>query len=182
MFDSWEGSVRFNRDLGPQTLDLGETNSAADPWLDIYPQDGYTVFTSNKLLTQFQEDTQRFSIIFAIGTEIPVGEYKFDVTLGEYNFFHSCTYTLTVEIFSEMIDGEIGPSDCGSWSRRRRLSASTAEDLLYFPTFSGWTGEIELNVVQDYELMIYNLTPHERSDQFYWILCSGDTTHIWVSN
>ena len=79
-----------------------------------------------------------------------------------------------MEIYSETIDGEIGPSECGSWSRRRRLSASTAEDLLYFPTFSGWTGEIELNVVQDYEELIYNLTKHESSEQFYLDIWSDE--------
>ena len=78
---------------------------------------------------------------------MPVGEYRFEVTLVQSNSFYYCTYILTVDIYSEIIDGEIGPSDCGSWSYRRRLSASTAKDLLYFPTFSGWTGEIELNVV-----------------------------------
>ena len=105
---------------------------------------------------------------------MPVGKYSFEVTLGEYNSFYYCTYILTVEIYSETIDGEIGPSECGSWSRRRRLSASTAEDLLYFPTFSGWTGEIELNVVQDYEELIYNLTKHESSEQFYLDIWSDE--------
>ena len=105
MFDSFVDFVRFNRELGPQTLDLGETSSAVDPWLDVYPECGNTVFTSSKLLTQFSQDTDRFSVTFAIGTDMPVGEYNFEVLLGESNSFNYCTYILTIEIYSEILDG-----------------------------------------------------------------------------